>query len=71
MKKILKHKYIITIFLILLSLSSKSNSDEKNITYMQILQNPNDLDLNLKYAQQQGKVGNHKQSISTLERLMT
>ena len=40
-----------------------------NITYMQILQNPNDLDLNLKYAQQQGKMGNHKQTISTLERL--
>ena len=27
-------------------------SSEKNITYMQILQKPNDLDLNLKYAQQ-------------------
>ncbi len=43
--------------------------NNKNITYMQILQNPNDLDLNLKYAQQQGKMGNHKQTISTLERL--
>ena len=40
-----------------------------NITYMQILQNPKDLDLNLKYAQQQGKMGNYKQTISTLERL--
>ncbi len=48
---------------------SPSNSSEKNITYMQILQNPNDLDLNLKYAQQQGKMGNFKQTISTLERL--
>ena len=44
-------------------------SSEKNITYMQILQKPNDLDLNLKYAQQQSKVGNFKQTISTLERL--
>ena len=34
-------------------------SSEKNITYMQILQKPNDLDLNLKYAQQQGKIGNY------------
>ena len=42
-------------------------SSEKNITYMQILQNPNDLDLNIKYAQQQGKMGNFKQTISTLE----
>ena len=45
------------------------DASNKNITYMQILQNPNDLDLNLKYAQQQGKIGNHKQTISTLERL--
>jgi|TARA_Y100000294_G_scaffold48559_1_gene45476 hypothetical protein len=46
-----------------------SGSLDKNITYMQILQNPNDLDLNLKYARQQEKAGNHKQTISTLERL--
>ena len=62
-------KILYLIFIILLSFSTKSNSDEKSITYMQILQNPNDLDLNLKYAQQQGKMGNHKQTISTLERL--
>jgi len=43
--------------------------NNKNITYIQILQNPNDLNLNLKYAQQQGKMGNYKQTISTLERL--
>ena len=46
-----------------------AGSFDKNITYMQILQKPNDLDLNLKYAQQQGKIGNHKQTIATLERL--
>ncbi len=46
-----------------------AGSSDKNITYMQILQNPNDLDLNLKYARQQGKAGNFKQTISTLERL--
>ena len=44
-------------------------SSEKNITYIQILQKPNDLDLNLKYAKQQGKAGNFKQTIATLERL--
>ena len=44
-------------------------SSDKNITYIQILQNPNDLDLNLKYARQQGKAGNFKQTIATLERL--
>ena len=50
-------------------MTTSALSSEKNITYMQILQKPNDLDLNLKYAQQQGKMGNFKQTISTLERL--
>ena len=54
---------------IILLVSTSAFSSEKNITYMQILQDPNNLDLNLKYAQQQGKVGNFKQTISTLERL--
>ena len=53
----------------LLLLATSALSSEKNITYMQILQKPNDLDLDLKYAQQQGKMGNFKQTISTLERL--
>ena len=53
----------------ILLISTSALSSEKNITYMQILQDPNNLDLNLKYAQQQGKVGNFKQTISTLERL--
>ena len=48
---------------------AKAFATEKNITYMQILQKPNDLELNIKYAQQQGKMGNFKQTISTLERL--
>ena len=37
---------------------------------MQILQKPNDLELNLKYARQQGKMGNYKQTLATLERLV-
>ena len=45
-------------------------SPNKNISYIQILQKPNDLELNLKYARQQGESGNHKQTISTLERLI-
>ena len=54
---------------IIISNANAEGSGTSNITYMQILQNPNDLDLNLKYAQQQGKMGNYKQTISTLERL--
>ena len=62
-----KLKFVfVTIFLLV---ATSVFSSEKNITYMQILQDPNDLDLNLKYAQQQGKMGNFKQTISTLERL--
>ena len=67
----LKHfwKSIFINFLVLFIFILPSFSVEKNITYMQILQKPRDLDLNLKYAQQQGKMGNFKQTISTLERL--
>jgi len=54
---------------IIISKASAQDTVSSNITYMQILQNPKDLDLNLKYAQQQGKMGNFKQTISTLERL--
>ena len=64
---LIKIKIILASTLLLLATSALSS--EKNITYMQILQKPNDLDLNLKYAQQQGKMGNFKQTISTLERL--
>ena len=59
----------IALFSTFFLISTLAVSSEKNITYMQILQKPNDLDLNLKYAQQQGKMGNFKQTISTLERL--
>ena len=58
--------FFVTIFLFV---STQAFSSDKNITYMEVLQNPNDLDLNLKYAQQQGDAGNFKQTISTLERL--
>ena len=64
---LLRIKIILASTLLLMTTSALAS--EKNITYMQILQKPNDLDLNLKYAQQQGKMGNFKQTISTLERL--
>ena len=64
-------KKIILILLITLIPNSAfaKESGSNIITYIQILQNPKDLNLNLKYAQQQGKMGNYKQTISTLERL--
>ena len=52
LKKILVIGFITSLFF------TKAISSEKNITYMQILQKPNDLELNIKYAQQQGKMGN-------------
>ena len=63
------HRLKLLLISTILLISTSAFSSEKNITYMQILQDPNNLDLNLKYAQQQGKVGNFKQTISTLERL--
>ena len=63
------NKFIFVLISTFLLMTTFVVSSEKNITYMQILQKPNDLDLNLKYAQQQGKMGNFKQTISTLERL--
>ena len=63
------NKLILIFISTFLLITTSVFSSEKNVTYMQILQNPNDLDLNLKYAQQQGKMGNFKQTISTLERL--
>ena len=71
-KKKFTEIFFLVVFLLLsfaFFIFNKSYASEKNITYMQILQNPKDLDLNLKYAQQQGKIGNFKQTISTLERL--
>ena len=68
---LLKSLIIVVFSSIFLIFSTNSDdSVDKNITYMEILQKPNDLDLNLKYAQQQGKIGNYKQTISTLERLL-
>ena len=72
LKKKFTEIFFLVVFLLLsfaFFISNQSHASEKNITYMQILQNPKDLDLNLKYAQQQGKMGNFKQTISTLERL--
>ena len=63
------NKLKLALISIFLMITTSVLASEKNITYMQILQSPNDLDLNLKYAQQQGKMGNFKQTISTLERL--
>ena len=44
------------VFVLLFSvLITSAYSEEKNITYLEILENPNDLDLNLTYAKQQGE----------------
>ena len=67
--------FICSIIIVLLSFHTFASEEsiktiDKNISYIQILQKPNDLNLNLKYARQQGKAGNHKQTIATLERLI-
>ena len=55
------------IFLIVFFFALNLNAEE--VTYMQILENPTDLELNLKYAKQQEEAGNYKSTIHTLERL--
>ena len=42
---------------------------QAQITFNEILENPSDLELNLKYAKEQQTLGNLKNTIGTLERL--
>ena len=65
-KNLLKSN-ILKIFLFLFFLSSALFAEE--ITFKQILENPTDIELNLKYAKQQEQAGNYKSTIATLERL--
>ena len=44
-------------------------SAQAQITFNEILENPSDLELNLKYAKEQQTLGNLKNTIGTLERL--
>ena len=57
------------IFLFLAVILFSSNLNAKEVTFEQILKNPTDLELNLKYAKEQEKAGNLKSTIHTLERL--
>lgn len=54
------------IFIFFVFFSSKTFSE---ITFEQILQDPNNLELNLQYAKEQEALGNYKPVIATLERL--
>ena len=56
-------------FLIIFIFCTNLKASDEIITYEQILENPADLKLNLKYARQESDLGNYKQTISTLERL--
>ena len=42
-----------------------------DISYQEILQDPENLELNLKFAKEQEQIGNYKSVIATLERLST
>ena len=55
--------------LIIFIFCTNLKASDEIITYEQILENPADLKLNLKYAKQESDLGNYKQTISTLERL--
>ena len=57
------------IYLLILIFFFHVVSANSQISFEQILKNPNDLKLNLKYAKEQEDLGNFKSVISTLERL--
>jgi len=60
---------MIKVFIFLIVVFFASNLNAEEVTFMQILENPTDLELNLKYAKEQEKAGNYKSTIHTLERL--
>ena len=62
----LKFKKII-FFLSILILYTKTSLAE--VTFQEILENPGDLEINLKYATEQETLGRYKATLSTLERL--
>ena len=57
------------IVLSVLFLSLLSNSVQSEVTFKDILENPSDLKLNLKYAKEQEQAGKYKNTIASLERL--
>ena len=65
MKNVLRNN---TYLLILIFFFHVINANSQ-ISFEQVLKNPNDLKLNLKYAKEQEDLGNFKSVISTLERL--
>jgi len=60
---------MIKVFIFIFVFLFASNLNAKEVTFMQILENPTDLELNLKYAKEQAIAGNYKSTIHTLERL--
>ena len=60
---------MIKVFIFIFVFLFASNLNAKEVTFMQILENPTDLELNLKYAKEQAIAGNYKSTIHTLEGL--
>ena len=57
------------IILIILSLIFYIKPSIAEVTFQEILENPSDLEINLKYATEQEALGRYKATLSTLERL--
>ena len=52
------------------ALPAKKDTGSKAVTFEQVLANPDNPKLNLKYAKQQARKGNLERAISTMERLL-
>ncbi|MDB9739574.1 hypothetical protein OAB10_04675 [Candidatus Pelagibacter sp.] len=62
----LKFKKLIVIYFLSIFFIKPSIAE---ITFLEILENPSDLEINLKYAKEQEALGQYKATLSTLERL--
>ena len=62
----LKFKKVIFLLSILIFCTKSALAE---ITFLEILENPSDLEINLKYATEQEALGRYKATLSTLERL--
>jgi len=61
----LKFKKTIFLLFILIFYTKPSLAE---ITFLEILENPSDIEINLKYAKEQEALGRYKATITTLER---
>ena len=64
-----KHSILKKLLIILIFIIFNNKPSLAEVTFQDILENPGDLEINLKYASEQEALGRYKATLSTLERL--